>query len=495
MTTTTGSSPLRIAIYLRFSQDRTGLELGFARHEPACLALAERIGVQRGQATVVTIYKETVSASTYSRKDRAEYRRMITDIEAGQLDMVIAYHNDRLIRDMGKDLQPFIDLVEATGLEVEFCTAGRWELATASGKANARLMATMNAYESDIKSERIKLQRIQHAQAGKFPGGMRPYGYEKDGVTIRQDEAREIVRMYEQIVAGVSLRQIVKDLNTRGVSTATGRGLWTSQAARNILMRHRNAGRAVHNGQVMGKAEWPALVSEDTWQAAVSVLSNPARRTSPKDLGLRWLGSGLYICGVCNRAELRSAVSRNRPTYRCKAWDTTGANHVSRDAEHLDALVEETVVARLELPDAIAQLTAGDKSGGHDIAALRLEQTALRQRLDSMAKMFAAGTIDESQLVSGTGDLKAKIAEIDTTLAAAGMRSPLDELRGKDNIRAAWFGTEADRSDGLSLGSRRAIVDMLLTVTVLPARRGRPAAGRSFHTEYVRLEWKRAATA
>ncbi|NKY50183.1 recombinase family protein [Nocardia vermiculata] len=482
---------LRIAVYLRFSQDRTGQELGFARHEPACLALAERIGVQRGRATMVTIYKETVSASAYGRKARAEYRRMITDIEAGQLDMVIAYHNDRLIRDMGKDLQPLIDLVEATGVEVEFCSAGRWELATASGKANARLMATMAAYESDIKSERIKLQRVQQAQAGKFHGGIRPYGFEPDGVTVRQTEAREIARMYEQVVAGVSLRQIVMDLNRREVPTATARGPWTSQTVRDIILRHRNAGWSVHKGAVVGKAVWPALVSEETWHAAVAVVTDPARRTTPGATP-KWLGSGLYLCGVCGKPGLRAGVSGSgrRPSYRCKLRDLTGQGHVSRDAGQVDALVEETVVTRLAQPDAIAQLTAGQGSANSDAAALRLEQAALRQRLDSLAGMFAAGDIDERQLTTGSSTLKAKITEIDSSLASLGMRSPLDELKGRGDIRTAWFGTQPDRSDGLALGSRRAIVDMLLAVTVLPAPRGRRASGKYFDPEFIRLEWK-----
>ncbi|WP_048832609.1 recombinase family protein [Nocardia cyriacigeorgica] len=490
---TTGKlSILRIAIYLRISQDRSGEGLGVARQEDDCRKLAEQIAAQAGAvAHIVPFTDNDISASAYTRKKRPEYRAMCDAIGRGEIDVVVAWHDTRLIRQM-RELEDFIDLIDSRHVVVHFCKAGRWDLKTASGRMQARIGGVVAQHESELKSERIKAARVQQAQQGRFHGGIRPYGFESDGVTVRQAEAREIVRMYEQIVAGVSMRQIVRDLNTREIPTARARGPWTSVAVGGIIKNPRNAGHSVHNGQIVGKAVWPALVSEETWQAAVGVLRDPGRRTTPGNTP-KWLGSGVYLCGVCGQAELRAGVSGSgrRPSYRCRSRETTGQGHVSRDAGQVDALVEETIVARLERPDALAQLSAGLDSGGEDIAALRLEQTALRQRLDSLADLFAAGDIDARQLSTASGTMKAKIAEIDAALAAAGMRSPLDELKGKD-IRKAWFGTKEDRSDGLSLGSRRAIVDMLVTVTVLPAPKGRRVSGAYFDPEFIDIAWKQS---
>jgi site-specific DNA recombinase len=487
-------SVLRIAIYLRISQDRSGEGLGVTRQEGDCRKLAERLAEQAGAVVHVEVFTDN-DVSAYSGKRRKEYERLTAAIDAGQFDIVIAWHPDRLHRSP-LELEHFIALIERAKVSVHTVQAGAWDLSTPSGKAIAVTLSAWARYESEHKGARIKAARVQQALAGKFHGGMRPYGFESDGYALRPEEAREIVRMYEQIVAGVSLRQIVKDLNTRGIPTATGRGLWTSVAVRDIIRRPRNAGWSTHLGEIVGKAEWPALVSEDTWHAANAVINDPARKTTPGNTP-RWLGSGVYLCGVCGRAELRAGVagSGRKPVYRCRSRETTGQGHVSRDARQLDALVEETVVARLELPDAIAQLSAGYGKGGEDTTSLRLEQAAVRQRLDSLASMFAAGEIDERQLATASATLKAKITEIDTALASLGMRSPLAELEGKDDIRAAWFGTEEDRSDGLSLGSRRAILDMLLTVTVLPAPMGRRANGKYFDPEFVRMEWKRSPAA
>ncbi|WP_280269169.1 recombinase family protein [Nocardia wallacei] len=481
---------LRIALYLRISQDRSGEGLGVARQEGDCRKLADDLATKAGAVAHVTVFTDN-DTSAYSGKKRKDYERLTAAVEARQFDIVIAWHPDRLHRSP-LELEHFISLIERSSTAVHTVQAGLWDLTTPSGRMVARQLGAVARYESEHKGARIKAARVQQAMSGKFHGGMRPYGFERDGYTIRQDEAREIVRMYEQTVAGVSLRQIVKDLNLRGIPTATARGPWTTQAVRDIIRRPRNAGWSVHNGEIVGKAEWPALVGEDTWQAAVAIVTDPARRTTPGATP-RWLGSGLYLCGVCQRAELRAAVSGSgrRPSYRCKSRELVGQEHVHRDARQLDALVEETVVARLELPDALTQLTAGYETGGEDIAGLRLEQAALRQRLDSLADLFAAGDIDARQLSTASSTLKAKVSEIDTALASLGMRSPLSELEGKDDIRKAWFGTKEDRSDGLSLGSRRAIVDMLVTVTVLPAPKGRRANGKYFDPEFVSFEWKK----
>ena len=74
-------------------------------------------------------------------------------------------------------------------------------------------------------------------------------------------------------------------------------------------------------------------------------------------------------------------------------------------------------------------------------------------------------------------------------LAAAGNRSPLEILTGATDLTTLWYGTEPDRSDGLPLGRRRAILDALMTVTVLPAPRAR---GNIFNPEYVHIDWKAA---
>lgn len=500
---------LRVGIYLRISQDRTGKAAGVKRQEDECRALAARLG-----GTVVAVYTDN-DVSAYSGKTRKDYERLLTDMAAGLIDMVIAWHPDRLHR--AHELERFIDVSEKRKVLTHTVQAGSWDLSTPAGRAIARTLGAWARYEVEHKSERIKSARIQSAKAGKHHGGMRPFGFERDGVTLRPLEAAEILTAAEAVVSGVSLRALVRDLNARGVLTVKaanlveqgedvppGKYMWSSQALRDILVSPRMAGLSSHLGEVVGKAQWPAIVPESTWRAVGAVLNDPARRTNQgRGRGPAWLGSGIYVCGVCGKAALRvsSKSSRgkvnslrkvHRP-YRCsnrEFYAETG--HVNRDAYLLDAYVEEVVVGYLaQNRNLLQRLNKRENGEGVDVDALVAEQAAIRERQDELADLFADGTITGRQLATGTAKLTARADELAALLAAVGERGPLDEVAAADDVRTLWFGTQEDRSDGLPLAKRRAILDALVTVTVLKTVKRGPA----FDPEGVRFDWKAGAGA
>ena len=64
--------------------------------------------------------------------------------------------------------------------------------------------------------ERQQRARLQAAEDGRWGGGRRPYGYQPDGMTVVAEEAAEVARGCEQVLAGVSLNAIAADLNRRG---------------------------------------------------------------------------------------------------------------------------------------------------------------------------------------------------------------------------------------------------------------------------------------
>jgi len=125
-----------------------------------------------------------------------------------------------------------------------------------------------------------------------------------------------------------------------------------------------------------------------------------------------------------------------------------------------------------------------------DTTPLHVEQMALQQRADELATLFAEGAVSARQLATATETIRARSDEIADELAQATTRGPLAEMAHADDLARLWFGTDSDRPDGLALGKRRAVVDALLTVTVLPARRGQRAGGLYFDPESVRIEWR-----
>ncbi len=79
---------LRIAIYLRISQDRSGERLGVARQESDCRKLAERLASERGAVAHIEVFTDN-DTSAYSGKWRKDYERLTAAIAAGEFDVVI----------------------------------------------------------------------------------------------------------------------------------------------------------------------------------------------------------------------------------------------------------------------------------------------------------------------------------------------------------------------------------------------------------------------
>jgi site-specific DNA recombinase len=456
------------AIYVRISRDRAGAGLGVERQETECRALADRLGW-----TVTKVYSDN-DISAFSGRRRPSYERMLADVKDGRITAVIGWHPDRLHR-RAAELERYITLCEAHQVENQTVTAGMWDLSTASGRMVARQLGAVAVYESEHKSERLRSARIQQAAAGKHHGGIRCYGYAKDGVTVIPEEAAEIANAAKLVAEGVSLRGIVADMNARGVTTVTGK-TWTSQQLRQTLLSPRIIGQSSHKGDIVGTAAWPAIIDDATWHAVDAILTDPDRQTNKGGNAPRWLGSGLYVC-TCGQRAMRASVTggSKRYTYRCANASDHSATHVTRDAVALDDFVERVIVQRLSRPGTVEALLRRDDTV--DVKALRAEQATLGKRKDKAATMFAAGTIGAGQLATITRLADQRSKQIAETLAQAGWRSPLEPLAGGD-IAAAW--------EGLPLPQKRAILDVIADVHVLPTK----PTTRGFDPNGVRIDWK-----
>lgn len=461
----------RAVIYCRMSRDREGGGLGVDRQRADCQALAERLDWQ-----VISVHQDN-DISAYSGKPRPGYRALLEDLRHGRADAVIAWHTDRLHRSP-RELEEYVDVCEAAGVVTHTVKAGPLDLSTPSGRMVARQLGAVARFEVEHSIERARRAKLQAATAGRWKGGRRPFGFAADGITIEPAEAVAIAAGADALLAGVSLYGLTRQWNEAGLRTSTG-GQWHAREVRRAMLRPRNAGLMEHRGEVIGRAEWPAILPEDRWRAVVSLLTDPARRTSPGPQR-RWLGSGLYRCGVCGQPLIASTSGKTTgrgmvPAYRC-----TSRQHVTRNAEHLDNYVGGLVVARLRRPDAADLLTV-DTGSGSQLEALHGEAVELRRRLDGLADLYATGSIDARQLAQGSERLRGELLRIEATIGAIGQQSALGVFTGRD---------PGDVWDALDLDRRRAVVDALMTVTVNVGRRGRLPGGVYFDAEAVDVDWR-----
>jgi site-specific DNA recombinase len=457
----------RAALYLRQSKAN---DEGIERQRDRTTALA----VARGWRIVGTYVDNDVSASK-PRGPETAWGRMLA--ASGSVDVAIAVDLDRIARST-RDLNTLID----HGLAL-VTVDGEIDLASADGEFRASMLASIARFEARRKGERQRRANEQRASSGRWVGGRRPFGFEPDGVTLREPEAAAVRQGFHDLLSGITLGAIARSWNEQGLTTGQQRQArsghagepspWTSQNVRLVLTNPRYAGMVRYRGEIQPvSAQWPAIVDEATFSAAQAVLSNPARRSPGR--GPSRVLTGLALCGVCGATV--HAGQNSRPgirSYRCSASN----GHFARMAEPVESFVEETVIRRLSRPDARELLLAPRAS---DTTALHVEAVGLRERLDSLAVAFADGSISASQLRSGTDRIRERLSEVDAELADAGRVDVLGELVAADDVRAVWKGYTTDR--------KRAVIATLMQVTLHPPGRGT----RTFRPETVGIEWATA---
>jgi site-specific DNA recombinase len=474
------AAPARVALYLRMSQD-TGARrgevegLGIARQEAACRAEAARRGWTVDEADV---YRDNdVSAS--SAKARPGYTALMRRVERGEVDTVVAWAVDRLLR-KPIEMEHLIELVDGTTrLRVVTCQ-GMLNLETPEGRAAARVQAAFARQEADQKGLRQHLSEQQAVERGR-PPRRRAFGYAKGGMETEPAEAAAVADAYRMLLAGASLATIARRINDRGLTTTLGRP-WEPTAVRTLLLNARNAAIRTYYGEEAGPGMWPAIVSEDVYRQAVALLRDPARTTSGGSTARKHLGASLYRCGVCEAEGIDSTV---QTAYRGAAAGTSrpGAGriyvcrtrkHLSRLADPIDELVTAVVEGRLARPDVADLLTVEDP----ELSSLHEQAAAVRARIRRIEADYGDGEISARVMREQIDRQNAELAGIERRVAALTRSSRLAAVAGASDPVAAWR--------ELDVPARQAVLDALMRVVLLPGRPGRAA----FDPETVRIEWR-----
>ncbi|MET7944302.1 recombinase family protein [Streptomyces sp. NPDC005302] len=463
------ADPQLAAIYCRMSEDREGGGLGVDRQREDCEQLAAQLGL-----TVVRVYTDN-DLSAYSGKPRPGYQQMLEDLRAGTYGSVIAWHTDRLHRSP-TELEEYIDVCEPRSVQTRTVKAGTLDLTTATGRMIARQLGVQARYEVERMVERQRRARDQKVERGEYCGGPRPYGWEKNGTTQVPEEIEVIREAAEAVLAGGSMRALAADLNERGLRTSRG-SHWDGETLSRMLRRPRNAGILQHRGEEAGPAQWEGALDEPTWRSLRAVLDDPSRIPTRSNVR-RYLGSGLFLCGVCGEALTSHMKGKGRPSqYKCRKNSC-----VVRSLDLLDEWVIWHLLRRLQEPDAV-DVFARPESDGPDLKAAQTALTKAREQLDQLAAAFGAGEIDMQEWRIAREGAKAKKAAAEAVLSTAVRINPLAELLTAEDKAAAWSAWD--------LARQRAAIDWAMAVRVLPAKIGRQKGGGYWDDDAVAIDWKK----
>jgi len=457
----------RALIYTRISQDQSGEGAGVARQEEACRQLA----ASRGW-TVVGVESDN-SISAYTGKERPGFERALAAVQAGEADVLVAWAIDRLTRSI-RDLLRMIDL----GVQVTTAN-GEVDLTTATGRMVATIIAAVAAAEVEQKAARQVLANRQKALAGGRTKGVRPFGYEDDGVTVREGEAAAIREAARDVLDGATLSSVARAWRERGFRPAQRRGGeqtdWSVGGVKYVLRSPRYIGKRVYRGEIVGDAAWGPILDVDTFERLRRKLDDPARLVQPgrKRGGLRPenLLSSFATCGACGgrvRADSRGRKPRV-PTYTCRAGKC-----FTVDRADADAMVAAEVIAWASQPGA-ASLLPGE-ADSEERARLVDELRELEAAKGALGPALGRREISLAIAAAAEQEYDARIAELGAELGAMERGSALSGLSTAESATAWWA--------GLTPARQRQVVESLMRVRFLP----RPAGVRGFDESLVEIE-------
>jgi site-specific DNA recombinase len=439
-------------------------------------------------------FKDNLTASRFSTKDRPDFMRMMNLIRDGQAEAVLVTEQSRLDRQLWNILE-LIELARVTPFRmiVKVRDNEILDLSTESGINRVIDQANRDRHESELISQRVRAKKKLHASVGQFDGGPRPFGYEKDGVTVRESEAAIIRECRDRILAGASMNGLTRELNQRGIPTASG-GRWQRSTLAVIFRSKRIIGVRVYEG-VEYPAQWPATISRDDWEKIQLILDAKHQR---KTRTVRsYLLTGMVICGNCGALMVGSGHKVNgvlQRRYYCVPEDSSGQKRgcgkVSRIAEPLKALVTNAVLRRLDsegLAQAFGQATQDD---GMQSALAEYQDTKT-----SLGQLLADYYVERNKYAKDEM-LKVK-AELEARLEQVTRK--MERLDSTRILASAPFGqTAREIWNAADLGMRQSLIMLLVEkIVILPGRTGSrkwrdKETGREWQFDYrnVQVHWK-----
>lgn len=209
---------IKCAVYTRKSTDE-GLEKEFNTLEAQREAGENYVKSQKHQGWV--LIKEHYDDGGFSggNMNRPSLKRLLQDVEAGKVNMIVVYKIDRLTRSL-TDFAKMVDIFDKYKCSFVSVTQN-FNTADSMGRLTLNMLLSFAQFEREISGERIRDKVAASKKKGIWMGGCVPYGYEpiKRKLVIKPDEAKAIKFMFEKYLEYKSPLAVSKLMEEAGMKT------------------------------------------------------------------------------------------------------------------------------------------------------------------------------------------------------------------------------------------------------------------------------------
>jgi DNA invertase Pin-like site-specific DNA recombinase len=342
----------RCAIYTRKSTS-AGLEQDFnsldSQYE-SCLAYIQR---QQGWQLIRERYDD--GGFTGANTDRPAFQRLMADVDAGKIDVIVVYKVDRLSR----SLLDFVKVMERLGTAGASFVSVTQNFSTADpmGRLTMNLLASFAEFEREIISQRTRDKIAGSRRRGKWTGGPTPFGYrlENKKLVVNEVEARTVREAFRLFLEHRQAARVARLLNATGLlprgcpSRPAKHGLrWRKEALARLLRSPVYVGQVPYGSEVH-PGEHPPLVDAATFETAQSILGGKQGHSREAAKNPDYVLRGIVRCQRCGGALCPGSTRKGRKTYRyyrCSTRDRHGSS--ACDAAPISAEgLEQFVVERI----------------------------------------------------------------------------------------------------------------------------------------------------
>jgi DNA invertase Pin-like site-specific DNA recombinase len=270
----------RCAIYTRKSTDE-GLEQAFnsldAQRE-ACMAFIQS---QKHEGWMVsqTLYDD--GGFSGGTLERPALKRLLADIEAGEVDVIVVYKVERLTRALS-DFAKLVEIFDRRGVSFVSITQ-QFNTTTSMGRLTLNVLLSFAQFEREVIGERVRDKIAASKKKGMWMGGMPPLGYDvKDRKLVVNDaEARTVAVIYRRYLALKSVHALKDELAEAGIRSkrrVRPDGIEygdqkLSRGALYLMLQNRiYRGEITHKGNSY-PGEHPAIIELPLWHEVQTVLA------------------------------------------------------------------------------------------------------------------------------------------------------------------------------------------------------------------------------